>query len=40
MITYFLGYEYFFGYFLGSSQIWALFRGHFYAFKGLFLRSM
>ena len=24
---------------LGSSQNWTIFRGHFYAFKGLFLRS-
>ena len=23
----------------GSSQNWTIFRGHFYAFKGLFLRS-
>ena len=28
------------GYFLGgSSQNWTIFRGHFYAFEGLFLRS-
>ena len=26
--------------FLGSSQNWSIFRGHFYAFFGLFLRSM
>ena len=25
--------------FLGSSQNWTILRGHFYAFKGLFLRS-
>ena len=25
--------------FLGSSQNWTIFRGHFYAFYGLFLRS-
>ena len=24
----------------GSSQNWTIFRGHFYAFWGLFLRSM
>ena len=28
------------GYFLGSSQNWTIFRDHFHAFKGLFLRSM
>ena len=27
-------------YFLGSSHNWTIFRGHFYAFLGLFLRSM
>ena len=26
--------------FWGSSQNWAISRGHFYAFQGLFLRSM
>ena len=26
--------------FFGSSQNWTIFRGHFYAFKGLFFRSM
>ena len=36
---YVLGYEYFVDIFGGSSQIWTLFRSHFYAFKGLFLRS-
>ena len=25
--------------FLGSSQNWTIFRGHFYTFYGLFLRS-
>ena len=25
--------------FFGSQQNWTIFRGHFYAFKGLFLRS-
>ena len=29
----------FFGYFWWSSQNWTIFRGHFYAFYGLFLRS-
>ena len=32
-------YEDFVDNFLGSSQNWAILRGHFYAFKGLFLRS-
>ena len=32
-------YEDFVDIFLGSSQNWTLFRGHFYAFYGLFLRS-
>ena len=36
---YFFGYEYFVDIFLGSSQNWTIFRGHFYAFKGIFLRS-
>ena len=36
---YFLGYENFVDIFLGSSQNWTIFRCHFYAFKGLFLRS-
>ena len=36
---YFLGYEDFVDIFLGSSQNWTIFRVHFYAFKGLFLRS-
>ena len=36
---YFLGYEDFVDIFWGSSQNWTIFRGHFYAFKGLFLRS-
>ena len=33
--------EYLFGMknFLGSSQNWTIFRGYFYAFSGLFLRS-
>ena len=35
----FFEYEYFVYIFLGSSQIWNIFRGHFYAFPGLFLRS-
>ena len=26
--------------FLGTSQNWTLFRGYFYAFKGIFLRSL
>ena len=34
-----LGYENFVGIFLGSSHNWTIFRGHFYAFKGLLLRS-
>ena len=33
------GYEDFVDIFLESSQNWTIFRGHFYAFKGLFLRS-
>ena len=36
---YFFGYEDFVDIFLGSSQNWTIFRGHFYAFYGLFLRS-
>ena len=40
---YFLGFqknEYFWGMkILGSSQNWIIFRGHFYAFWGIFLRS-
>ena len=35
---YFLGYEDFVD-ILGSSQNWTIFRGHFYALLGLFLRS-
>ena len=35
----FLGYEDFVDIFGGSSQNWTIFRGYFYAFKGLFLRS-
>ena len=31
-IEYFCGYEYFVEIFLGSSQNWTIFRGHFYAF--------
>ena len=31
---YFWGYEDFVHIFLGSSQNWTIFRGHFYAFKG------
>ena len=34
------GYEDFMDIFLGSSQNWASFRRYFYAFWGLFLRSM
>ena len=30
-----LGYEIFLDIFLGSSQNWTIFRGHFYAFYGL-----
>ena len=39
---YFLGYENCVDIFGGSSQNWTtcIFRGHFYAFWGLFLRSM
>ena len=37
--NYFFGYENFVDIFLGSSQNWTIFRGHFYAFLGLFLRS-
>ena len=33
------GYEYFVDIFWGHSQNWTIFRGHFYAFKGIFLRS-
>ena len=36
---YFLGYEDFVDIFGGSSQNWTIFRGHFYAFYGVFLRS-
>ena len=36
---YFGGYEDFVDIFLGSPQNWTIFRGHFYAFYGLFLRS-
>ena len=36
---YFWGYEDFVDIFLGSSQNWTIFRGHFYAFYGLFFRS-
>ena len=36
---YFLGYEDFVDIFGRSSQNWTIFWGHFYAFKGLFLRS-
>ena len=32
------GYEDFLDIFGGSSQNWAIFRGHFYAFYGIFLR--
>ena len=35
----FLGYEDFVDIFGGSSQNWTIFRGLFYAFQGLFLRS-
>ena len=35
----FFGVWRFCGYFLGSLQNWTIFRGHFYAFKGVFLRS-
>ena len=35
----FLGCEDFVDIFLGSSQNWTIFKGHFYAFYGLFLRS-
>ena len=35
----FLGYEEFVVICFGSSQNWTIFRGHFYAFQGLFLRS-
>ena len=35
----FWGYEDFADIFGGSSQIWTVFRGHFYAFYGLFIRS-
>ena len=34
----FFGVGRFCGYFLGSSENWTIFRGHFYAFKSLFLR--
>ena len=33
------GYEDFVDIFLGSSQNWTIFKGHFYVFKGIFLRS-
>ena len=36
---YTFGYEDFVDIFWGSSQNWAIIRGHFYAFYGLFLRS-
>ena len=36
---YFLGYEDFVDIF-GSPQNWTIFRGHFYALYGLFLKSM
>ena len=36
---YFLGYENFVDIFWESSKNWTIFRGHFYAFQGLFLRS-
>ena len=35
----FLGYEDFVNIFFGPSQKWTIFRGYFYAFLGLFLRS-
>ena len=35
----FWGYEDFVDIFFGSSQNWTIFRGHFYAFYSLFLRS-
>ena len=35
-IEYFKGYEDLVDVFLGSSQNWTIFRGHFYEFKGLF----
>ena len=38
-INIFLGYEDFVEIFWGSSQNKTIFRGHFYAFYGLFLRS-
>ena len=37
---YFLGYEDFVYIFWGPSQNWTIFRGYFYAFKGLFLWSL
>ena len=37
---YFLGYEDFVDIFWGSSQNWTIFRFDFYAFKGIFLRSI
>ena len=36
---YFWGYEDFVDIFWGSSQTWTIFKGHFNAFLGLFLRS-
>ena len=38
-IEYFLGYFKILWIFLGSSQNWTIFGGHFFAFKGLFLKS-
>ena len=38
-INIFLGYENFVDIFSGSSQNWTIFRGQFYAFYGIFLRS-
>ena len=37
---YFLGYEDFVDIFWGSSQNWAIFRGYFYTFQGIFLKSL
>ena len=37
-INIFLGCEDFVDIFLGSSQNWTIFKGHFYEFYGLFLR--
>ena len=39
MNVFFFEYEDFVYIFLGSSQNWTIYRGHFYAFPGLFLRS-